>query len=201
MRILLGTPECEPEEEVRGCVNDLISRNTGKQTIYQMIDFREEVRRRGGAALEPSVYKSMYLDLLMDRIEDRLEGLRCGRIRPAEMLVPGSYDLLDALGERGVTLYLASGTDEHSVRDEAELLGLTPYFGKHIYGAIEDYRNYSKARVIETILSDNDVPGSRLLGFGDGYVELDNTKSTGGAAIGVASDEEEPQRKAGRVQA
>lgn len=195
VEILLDTPDCGAEEDARGCVDDLVSRNTGKQTIYQMIDFCEEVRRRGGTPLEPSVYKSMYLDLLMDRIRDRLEGLRRGQIEPEKMLVVGSYDLLDALKERGVCLYLASGTDESSVRDEAELLGLTPYFGRHIYGAIEDYLNYSKAQVIEKILAENGVPGSRLLGFGDGYVELDNTKAAGGTAIGVASDEEDRSGK------
>lgn len=192
---LLKTPNCESEDELRAGVDDLISRTTGKQTIYQMMDFCEEIRRRGGQPLDPAVYKKTYLELLMERIKDRLEGLRCGRTRPEEMLVPGTYELLEALKERGVHMYLASGTDEPSVREEAELLGVTPYFGKHIYGAIEDYQNYSKAQVIERILAESGVSGSRLLGFGDGYVELDNTKSAGGTAIGVATDEQDRSGK------
>jgi hypothetical protein len=35
------------------------------------------------------------------------------------------------------------------------------------------------------------VDGSRLVGFGDGYVEIDNVKSSGGLAVGVASNESE----------
>ncbi|MCE5198624.1 MAG: HAD family hydrolase [Armatimonadota bacterium] len=192
---LLKTPDCEPEDDLRTHVDDLISQTTGKQTIYQMMDFCEEIRHRGGQPLEATAYKKKYLDLLMERIKDRLEGLRCGRTRPEEMLVPGTYELLDALKERGVRMYLASGTDEPSVQEEAELLGVTPYFGEHIYGAIEDYRNYSKAQVIERILAESGVSGSKMLGFGDGYVELDNTKAAGGTAIGVATDEQDRSGK------
>lgn len=189
---LLKTPSCEAEEQLRAGVNEMISRTTGKQTIYQMMDFCEEIRRRGGSPLDPAAYKERYLERLMEQIASRLEGLRCGSILPEDMLVPGSCDFLNALRERGVSLYLASGTDEDSVREEAELLGVATYFGEHIYGAIEDYQNYSKAQIIDRILSENGISGSRLLGFGDGYVELDNTKSVGGTAVGVATDEENP---------
>ena len=37
--------------------------------------------------------------------------------------------------QRGVTLYVASGTDEPYVLDEVRMLGLDRYFGRHIYGA------------------------------------------------------------------
>ena len=103
--------------------------------------------------------------------------------------MPHAYEALAALKERGVELYLASGTDENYVREEAEILGLTPYFGRHIYGAIDDHRKFSKQMVIERILRENRVEGARLLGLGDGYVEIDNIKGAGGTAIAVASDE------------
>lgn len=186
---LVELPGSESESECQAYVRDLIARTTGKQTIYQMMEFCEEIRRRGGEPRDSRVYKSRYLDLLMERIQNRLEDLRCGCIDPTDMLVAGSYDILEALSERGVVMYLASGTDEGNVREEAELLGVTQYFGEHVYGAIEDYSSYSKAQVIERILSQNDVSGDQLLGFGDGYVELDNTKEAGGTAIGVASEE------------
>ena len=44
-------------------------RLTGRQTIYQMIQLAEEVRRRGGQPLDPLAYKHRYHDLLMRRIE------------------------------------------------------------------------------------------------------------------------------------
>jgi len=66
---------------------------------------------------------------------------------------------------------------------------LTPYFDGHIYGAIDDYRKYSKKMVIDRILRDNRVDGSSMLGFGDGYVEIQSIKAVGGVAVAVASDE------------
>ena len=138
---------------------------------------------------EPADYKQMYHDRLMDRIRSRREDLRSGRIPPEEMLVPGSIDLLSALKARGVNLYLASGTDEQYVQEEVSLLGLAHFFNGHVYGAVEDYKTFSKAHVIRRILDVNNVDGSRLLGFGDGYVEIQNVKDVGGLAVAVASDE------------
>ena len=43
--------------------------------------------------------------------------------------------------------------------------------------------------VIERILRENKIPGAQLLAFGDGYVEIENTKGVGGLAVAVASDE------------
>src|SRR5213075_503340 len=75
------------------------------------------------------------------------------------------------------------------VREEAELLDLTRYFGKHIYGAQENYKTFSKKLVIERILRENQIRGDQLLAFGDGYIEIQNTKEVGGLAVAVASDE------------
>jgi phosphoglycolate phosphatase len=68
-------------------------------------------------------------------------------------------------------------------------LGLTPYFGDHIYGALDDYQNFSKRMVIERILRENHLAGPELVAFGDGFVEIEDTKAAGGIAIGVASSE------------
>jgi phosphoglycolate phosphatase-like HAD superfamily hydrolase len=189
VEILLETPGADSLEDTEALVRDFVSRLTGKQTIYQMIRFAEEIEKRGGRALDPIEYKNMYLDRLMTLIGDRREALRCGRAKPDEMLVPGSMALLAGLVERGCRLYLASGTDEPFVKEEAELLQLTPYFGEHIYGALDNVNDFSKAMVIQRILATNRVEGDCLLGFGDGYVEIDNVKSVGGTAVGVASDE------------
>ena len=69
------------------------------------------------------------------------------------------------------------------------MLDITRYFGKHIYGAVYDYNKFSKKMVIERILRENKIPGEQLLAFGDGYVEIQNTKEVGGLAVAVASDE------------
>jgi phosphoglycolate phosphatase-like HAD superfamily hydrolase len=169
--------------------SDFVTALTGKQTIYQMIRLAEEVAKRGGRPEDPVVYKQQYLDRLMTRITDRREGLRSGRIAARDMVVPYSLELLDALQQRGALLYVASGTDEPYVLEEVALLGLNRYFGPRVYGACDDYKAFSKAQVIERILRENKLEGSSLLGFGDGYVEIQNVKAAGGTAVAVASDE------------
>jgi len=168
--------------------DDMMSLN-GKQTIYQMIKFAERVKERGGNPQEPLWYKHEYLRRLNIKIEDRLAGLRSGSVAKEKYLVHGSIALLENLQARGLTLYLASGTDEQFVKAEAELLGVTRYFGERIYGAKDDYKSFSKKMVIERLLKENKVDGSKLLAFGDGYVEIQNTKEVGGLAVAVASDE------------
>ena len=168
---------------------DDIMRLNGKQTIYQMIQLAERIRERGGEAKEPLWYKHEYLRRLDQRIKDRIDGLRQGTIPPDDLLVHGARRLLENLKDRGLTLYLASGTDELFVKQEAELLDLTRYFGRRIYGAQDDFKTFSKKMVIERILRENGIRGEQLLSFGDGYVEIENTKEAGGLAVAVASDE------------
>ncbi len=188
VEVLLETPAHESEEELRAVVTEFVDRLTGKQTVYQMIQLCDEVRQRGGKPPDPLEYKWMYLDRLWERIEGRVAGLKSSRIGPQEMMVPGAMPMLEALRARGVSCYLASGTDEVYVLDEAAVLGLPPYFAS-ICGALDDYQNYSKKMVIERILSENRLSGSELVTFGDGYVEIEDTKAVGGIAVGVASDE------------
>jgi phosphoglycolate phosphatase len=179
----------ETEEGRRQLCRDDIMRLNGKQTIYQMMQLAERIRERGGTPREPAWYKHEYLRRLEQRIGSRLEGLRQGTLRPDDLLVYGSRAMLELLRERGLPLYLASGTDEARVKTEAELLDVARYFGPHIYGALEDYKQFSKKIVIERILRESRVPGEQLLAFGDGYVEIQNTKEVGGLAVAVASDE------------
>jgi phosphoglycolate phosphatase-like HAD superfamily hydrolase len=179
----------ETEIELRKLAFDDIMRLNGKQTIYQMIQLAERIRERGGQAREPLWYKNEYLRRLGVRIHSRIEGLRAGSISPDDLLVWEARPLLEDLRDRGLQLYLASGTDEIFVKQEAELLDVARYFGPHIYGAQDDYKTFSKKMVIDRILRENQIEGAQLLAFGDGYVEIENTKQAGGLAVAVASDE------------
>jgi len=189
VQVLRETGTAETEVDLFTAVEDFVMRLNGRQTIYQMIQLADEVRRRGGRPLEPLDYKHRYHDLLMKRIQGRLEDLQSGKAKPEDWTVLGSQALLENLRNRGLTLYLASGTDLKFVRHEAGLLALTRFFGDRIYGALDDYRNFSKKLVIERIISDNDLHGEELLGFGDGFVEIEEIKRAGGVAVAVASDE------------
>jgi phosphoglycolate phosphatase-like HAD superfamily hydrolase len=189
VRILQATGTTESPTSLAELVTRFVMELNGKQTIYQMIRLAEEVRSRGGQPEDPQAYKQQYHDRLLERIDGRRAALRSGATSQEDMMVPGSIALLTELRERGVELYLASGTDENYVREEVALLGLDRFFGRHVYGAVADYKSFSKQMVIERILRENRVDGDRLVGFGDGYVEIDNIKGVGGLAVAVASDE------------
>jgi phosphoglycolate phosphatase len=186
---LRQTGTAESDAELTRVVEEFVMRLNGRQTIYQMIHLAEEVTKRGGAPRDPLEYKHRYHDLLMARIEGRLTALERGQAKPEEWTVPGSHELLEGLKRRGARLYLASGTDLKYVRREAELLGVAPYFGDHIYGALDDYKSFSKQMVIERILREEGLAGEELLGFGDGFVEIEEVRKAGGVAVAVASDE------------
>ena len=188
VEVLPPQADDDPAQVSRMLFDDMMKLN-GKQTIYQMMQFAERVRERGGIPEEPLWYKHEYLRRLEGKIQDRIESLRTRRVAPEKYLLHGSIELLTLLASRGANLFLASGTDEIFVKREAELLGVTKFFGDRIYGAKDDYKSFSKKMVINRILRENSIRGENLLAFGDGYVEIQNTKEVGGLAIAVASDE------------
>jgi hypothetical protein len=63
------------------------------------------------------------------------------------------------------------------------------YCNGGVFGALDDYKTFSKAILIQRIISQAECKGDEFLGFGDGYVEIQNVKQVGGVAIGVATDE------------
>src|SRR5947209_4944928 len=68
VEVLRQTGTDEGDTDLFAKVEEFVMRLNGKQTIYQMIQLADEVRRRGGEPLEPLQYKHRYHDLLMDRI-------------------------------------------------------------------------------------------------------------------------------------
>jgi phosphoglycolate phosphatase len=188
VEILMETPRHEDQGTIEAIVKEFVTRLTGKQTIYQMIQLCEEITARGGSPQEPAQYKALYNQRLDQHIQERINGLKSGWLKPDEMTVPGTFTWLDILKNHGLVCYLASGTDEKYVLEESALLGLTDYFDG-IYGAQEDYKTFSKKMVIERILRTHQLHGSNFVAFGDGFVEIEDAKSVNGIAIGVASDE------------
>ena len=89
VEILLDLKSGESEADLRSLIQEMIWRTTGKETIYQMMDFAEHVTRRGGRALDPREYKKMYLDRLWTVISGRIEDLKQGRVAPEQYMVPG----------------------------------------------------------------------------------------------------------------
>ncbi|MBI1900902.1 MAG: HAD hydrolase-like protein [Planctomycetia bacterium] len=191
---LSATATRETREELFVKVEEFVMRLNGRQTIYQMMQLADEVHARGGSPLDPLDYKRRYHDLLWEQVGKRVADLKQGRAEPDDWTVPGTRALLTALCERGLSLFLASGTDLKYVRDEAQTLRLGHFFGPHIYGALDDYKSFSKALVIRKMIDEMGVRGEELLAFGDGFVEIEEVRRAGGVAVGVASEEE---RRAG----
>ena len=171
-------------------VKEFVTRLTGKQTIYQMIQLCEEIEKRGGKAENPLVYKNLYNERLNAHIRHRIDALKEKRVEPEEMCVPGALEWLNMMKKRGIHCYLASGTDEKYVFEEADLLGLPPYFD-NIYGAKDNYKSFSKKMVIDQIIAEHHLHGSEFAAFGDGYVEIEDSKSAGGITIGLATNEKD----------
>lgn len=188
VEVLEKTPKAEETDQIKKCVRDFVDVLTGKQTIFQCMRLNEEVIRRGGASIDPLIYKKEYLRRLMEKITSRRDELKRGG-NPSPYLVPGCVELLEGLQAQGVRIYLASGTDEADVFEEVELLGLTAYFNGGIYGALDAMVDCSKELVIKKIMEENQIQPEQLVSFGDGFVEIELVKNLGGYTIGVASEE------------
>ncbi len=184
------TDTTESEAALEALVVEFVDRLTGKQTIYQMMQLAEEIQKRGGTPKPPLSYKDEYNRRLLPVVEARIAGLSAGHLDAAPLRVPMSLEFLQSLRDMGIRCYLASGTDVEFVKNEATLLGVEPYFDGGIFGALREYKKFSKAMVIQKIITDFNLKGSELLIIGDGYVEIENAKAVGAIAVGVASVED-----------
>lgn len=184
-------------EAVEERVREYIDRTTGVQTLVQMQGLVAMVREFGyvpaAEVLDAAGYKAQYNEELMRRVRRRLGGP--GRAaEPAQaarrFTIEGAVAFLRELRARGVRLYLASGTDQPDVEREAALLGYAELFEGRIYGAIGDVRHEPKRAVLDRILREIG-PGEAeaVVTFGDGPVEIQETRRRGGFTVGVASDE------------
>jgi phosphoglycolate phosphatase-like HAD superfamily hydrolase len=191
VEILAETRTGESEAQLAAIVRDFVGRLTGKQTMYQMLELADQVSKRGGHPRDAIEYKKLYLHLLNKKIAGRLDELRRGAVPPEKYMVPGVLALIQTLRDRGMKMYLASGTDQIYMRDEAGLLGVAQYFNGGVFGALDDYKSFSKRILIQRLIADSEFRGDEFLGFGDGYVEIENIHEVGGVAVGAATDEPE----------
>jgi phosphoserine phosphatase len=175
VEILADLKTGEDEAQLTAIVEDFVGRLTGQQTMYQMIELAGQVEIRGGQPLDPLEYKKAYLARLHDKIRYRLEELRNGDAPPEKYLVPGARPMIEALAGMGLTMYLASGTDQEYMREEARLLDVDRYFGGGVFGALDDFKSFSKKILIQQVIASSGCRGE-IFGFGDGYVEIENVK-------------------------
>jgi len=179
--------------KVRNRVADYIDKSTGIQTVIQMEALVEMVKEFGivrtDKILDKLGYKEIYNDALMELVSRRIEKFKRGELDINDYIIKGALQFLEALRQRGIKLYLASGTDRQDVIAESRALGYAELFDGGVYGALGDVAKYSKKMVIEKIMAENNLQGSELAVFGDGPVEIRECRKRDGIAVGIASDE------------
>ena len=179
--------------KVRNRVLDYIDKSTGIQTILQMEALVEMVKEFGvvppDKILDKFGYKEIYNNALIELVGRRIEKLKRGELDVADYTIKGAVEFLRVLRRKGLTLYLASGTDYEDVVAESEALGYAKLFDGGIYGAKRDIAGCSKKMVIDRIMTENGLQGPELIVFGDGPVEMRECRKRDGIAVGIASDE------------
>jgi len=181
-------------QQALGQIRVFIDRTTGIQTLTQMQGLVEMVRDFGcvpeNELKDEFSYKEIYNDALMEMVKLRLEKLRWGELERDDFLIKNAFPLLEYLYKKGVKLYMASGTDQNDVVEEAAALGYADYFEGRIYGAVGDVTKEAKRQVLDRILLDiGDDARQGLATIGDGPIEIGETQKRGGLSIGIASDE------------
>lgn len=179
------SPAGGPFEEM---VDRYIDESTGIQTIAQMKWLSETVRRLGLRAEDPWHYKAEYNRRLMETVGARLRSLESGVLNREDFLIAGSEAFLQSLHDRGVRLYVASGTDHPDVVREVAALGLEGYFDL-VAGAPTGSENCSKEAVIGRLLRDEGLTGGDFAVIGDGKVEIRLGREACARTVGLATDE------------
>ncbi len=184
-----------PMPKIETEVAEYVDRSTGILTIVQM-QWLEEAVRRHSLSMEPRTaleYKRIYNERLLRPVRQRLSELDGSQAAREGLMIAGAWDFLQGLHVRGVSLCLASGTDEVYVLEEAAALGVAELFEEHIYGARDDREAHTKERIIQRILEGHSLRGDELLVVGDGPVEIRHAKDRGAVSLGLAADEERRQ--------
>jgi phosphoglycolate phosphatase-like HAD superfamily hydrolase len=178
--------------EIEAAVVKFIDDSTGINTILQMEKLVEMVREWGNVPeadiLDAYGYKEIYNDALMKMVNERIARLAAGELTIEESTVRGSVDFVKALHDRGLAMYIFSGTDQPDVQNESTLVGVNHYF-KEVRGALRTYAESNKEQIIKDLIAKHDLHGSEVLVVGDGPVEICHGSENGCVSIGICSDE------------
>jgi phosphoglycolate phosphatase-like HAD superfamily hydrolase len=139
--------------------------------------------------LDEHGYKAIFNKELLAMVRRRLVQLERGELSPQDCQIKNARQMLERLHEVGITLYLASGTDEADAVAEAQILGYAHLFSGGIFGAVGDLRVEAKRDVLARIVHATGARGEEIVVVGDGPVEIREARRSGAYAVGVASDE------------
>ncbi|NSW94385.1 MAG: HAD family hydrolase [Bacteroidales bacterium] len=181
-------------KKVSDRVSDLIDKTTGIRTLMQMRELISLVREFGfvdeSEISDEYGYKEIYNKEILALVNSRMQRTLAGELDKDDFKIKNAGPFLKELRKAGITLYLTSGTDTEDVIREAEFLGYAGLFNGGIYGASHDINNEAKKEVLKKIIA---LIGpshmNQVVTFGDGPVEIRETKKAGGLTVGVATDE------------
>ena len=181
-------------KRVKTRVSEFIDKTTGVQTLMQMKILLGLIEEFGLVAkdqmLDEFGYKEVYNNELLQMVKHREEKLQHGELATEDLTMKNAVPFLKHLYNRGIRLYLTSGTDESDVKHEASVLGYDYLFEGRIYGAVGDVNKEAKRIVLDRILdSIGRSEAHNIATFGDGPVEIRETHKRGGITIGIAGNE------------
>lgn len=198
IKAILGDNYLEANEilfqRVKSRVDDFIDKTTGIQTLVQMKGLIDLIREFGcvpeDRILDEFGYKQIYNDELLIMVRQREKKLSRNELALEDFTLKNAIPFLQKLYDSGIKLYLASGTDDEDVKNEARILGYDYLFEGRIYGAVGDITKEAKKMVLDRILdSIGESAFGTVITFGDGPVEIRETRKRGGITIGLASNE------------
>ena len=190
-------PDSDEMNKINNAASEMIEKTTGIQTIIQMHHLRDMVESFGlvpkNDILSPKAYKDIYNKLLLEMVAERVTLFKKGLLDLNDVTMKGAVPFLELLKERGVLIYLASGTDEEDVKNEASILGYDNFFNGGIFGSTGNTKSDPKKLVIETIIKGlpDDIRPEECYVFGDGPVEMREAAKRGFTRIGLVSDEKQ----------
>ncbi len=198
IKAILGDKYLNSDEtmyrKVRVRVHEYIDLTTGIQTLIQMKGLLDLIREFNFVSEEKMLdefgYKKVYNEELMDMVREREQKLKLHELSVEDFTLKNAVLFLQKLRDKGIKLYLASGTDEEDVKHEARILGYDHLFENRIYGAVGNVNKEAKKNVLDKILDTiGETRSGRIVTFGDGPVEIRETRKRGGVTIGIASNE------------
>lgn len=175
-------------------VSEFIDKTTGIQTLMQMKILLDLIREFGmvpeNEMQDEFGYKEIFNRELLLMVSKREEKLSKGELTREDLTIKNAIPFLEKLYEKGIKLYLTSGTDEEDVKQEARALGYDKLFEGRIHGAVGDLTKEAKKIVLDRIIdSIGTREAAKIVTFGDGPVEIRETHKRGGTTVGIASNE------------
>lgn len=198
IRAILGDKYQDADEalyhKVQTRVQEFIDKTTGIQTLVQMKGLLDLIREFGcvpeDQMLNEFGYKMIYNNELLKMVREREKKLINGELSLEDLTIKNAVPFLKVLYNAGIKLYLASGTDEEDLKNEAHILGYDYLFEGGIYGAVGDITKEAKKIVLDRILNTiGESDTGQIAAFGDGPVEIRETHKRNGITVGVASNE------------